>query len=272
MKRKHIALVLALVMLMVAAVSGTMAYLTDTEAATNVFTVGSVDIQLLESQYYTNVEPKTDDEIRSSAEDYKDYLEAAGKNVVPKRVFRKAIYVDNTGENGAFVRVRMFVTRNQFESFYFYDNTTAMEQGKIVKNIVAHYADGTTKDYSGDIDKTNGKMDWTNVKADANWTKLEYIYTHTAVLAAGDLTDISPVMQFMVKDNLDNEDFEDFTADDLKIEVYADAIQNEGFENAVDAFAQFETQEVGDKVENSNVADKSDTVGFEGEYGAKDVE
>ena len=51
MKKKTIALVLALVLIVGAAIGGTVAYLTDKSAAvTNTFTIGKVDIDLTETQ------------------------------------------------------------------------------------------------------------------------------------------------------------------------------------------------------------------------------
>ena len=51
MKKKTIALVLALVLIVGAAIGGTVAYLTDkTASVTNTFTIGKVDIDLTETQ------------------------------------------------------------------------------------------------------------------------------------------------------------------------------------------------------------------------------
>ncbi len=256
MKKKILTLVLVLA-LALTAIGGTLAYFTDTESATNTFTVGSVDIQLLESQYYTNTVTASADDIRASAENYQDYLAEVGKNVVPGRKFNKCIYVDNTGNNNLYFRVRMFVTRDQFNSFYFNENTTRLEEGYFTKSVVAHYADGTTKDYSADKKADGVSTDFTNIKADAAWTKLEYIYTCTKILEAGKLAEYSPVDFFMMKYDLDNEDVESLKSD-TNIVVYADAIQAEGFETAEKAFAAFDKQEVGEKVESDQVTDSSD--------------
>ena len=52
MKKKIIAISLIVAMLAVAIIGGSLAYFTDTDAATNTFTVGNVDIDLIESQYH----------------------------------------------------------------------------------------------------------------------------------------------------------------------------------------------------------------------------
>ena len=50
MKKKVLALSLCVVMLAIAIVGGTLAYFTDTKSATNTFTVGNVEIELIEQQ------------------------------------------------------------------------------------------------------------------------------------------------------------------------------------------------------------------------------
>ena len=52
MKKRIIAISLIVAMLAVAIIGGSLAYFTDTDAATNTFTVGNVDIDLIESQYH----------------------------------------------------------------------------------------------------------------------------------------------------------------------------------------------------------------------------
>ena len=52
MKKKVLALCVAVSLITVAIIGGTLAYFTDTDEATNTFTVGSVSIDLIESQYH----------------------------------------------------------------------------------------------------------------------------------------------------------------------------------------------------------------------------
>lgn len=51
-KKKILVLALTIAMVAILAVGGSLAYLTDKESKTNVFTVGNVQIELLESQYH----------------------------------------------------------------------------------------------------------------------------------------------------------------------------------------------------------------------------
>ena len=56
--KKTVAWILALALLAVATVIGTVAYLTDVDSETNVFTIGNVDIDLLE---YERINTETKD-------------------------------------------------------------------------------------------------------------------------------------------------------------------------------------------------------------------
>ena len=66
--KKALALVLCALMLVAASVFGTLAYLTDTDAVTNTFTVGKVDIKLDETD--VNIYGVKDGETRVAANDY----------------------------------------------------------------------------------------------------------------------------------------------------------------------------------------------------------
>lgn len=88
MKKKILALSLCVVMLAVAIVGGTLAYFTDTDAATNTFTVGNVDIELTEPNW-----------------------EGTGSNdapeVYPGEPLAKDPTVENVGANPCFVRIKV---------------------------------------------------------------------------------------------------------------------------------------------------------------------
>lgn len=86
MKKKIVALCLCIAMLTIAIAGGTLAYFTDTEAKTNTFTVGNVNIKL--------EEPKWDE---NGSED--------APEVYPGEALAKDPTVTNTGANPCFVRV-----------------------------------------------------------------------------------------------------------------------------------------------------------------------
>ncbi len=85
MKKKIVALCLAGCMAATAVIGGTMAYFTDTDAETNVFTVGNVDIDLTEPHWNPEV-TETD-------------------NVYPGEPLAKDPTVENIGNNPCFVRI-----------------------------------------------------------------------------------------------------------------------------------------------------------------------
>ena len=103
-KRKILALALTIAMIAILAVGGSLAYFTDTETATNVFTVGDVEIALHES----NGEGAED-------EAYTEWLatqtlkpnvnnDKKGDNVIPK-----IVTVENTGTNDAYMWIEVWV-------------------------------------------------------------------------------------------------------------------------------------------------------------------
>lgn len=96
MKKRIIAISLVVAMLAIAVIGGSLAYFTDTDAATNTFTVGNVDIKLIEQQ--------------KGAEGLEPFDQE--KNLVPSQpkgdgVISKIVSVENTGSNPAYVWVEM---------------------------------------------------------------------------------------------------------------------------------------------------------------------
>jgi len=113
MKTKIIALALVVAMFAVAAIGSTLAYFTDSAEAENVFTVGSVDIELLESTLhragaYGGNGEATDDEIIADAEGYQDWL-ADQPQLMPGVAINKMPYVNNIGDSAAYVRIRVLI-------------------------------------------------------------------------------------------------------------------------------------------------------------------
>ena len=93
MKKKITALCLCVALLAVAVVGASLAYFTDTDNATNTFTVGNVAIDLIEQQKGVN-----------GLKDFEN-----NKTLVPgtsdKNAVSKIVTVKNTGENDAWVWV-----------------------------------------------------------------------------------------------------------------------------------------------------------------------
>ena len=135
MKKKLTAIFLCVALAAIAIVGESLAYFTDTDSATNTFTVGNVKIDLIESRYHrqgsgssgdTSIPAPTgtangmkyvsdgatifsDDEIKADAANYSAYIGERGKNMVPGKNIAKSPYVINTGANDAYIRIRVMI-------------------------------------------------------------------------------------------------------------------------------------------------------------------
>lgn len=148
--KKQLAIAMASCLMVGAlAFGGTMAYLTDTEGATNTFTVGKVQIDLEEPGYPGN----TDDSV---------------KNLVPNQEIAKDPQVENTGVNDAIVFMTVEVprgnvtavttdgtkgTKQNQDLFWFKD--TADAQGTFANNWDADWIELTAKETHEDTDTTS---------------------------------------------------------------------------------------------------------------------
>lgn len=254
MKKKTI-LVAAIAVMLVAAlvVGGTLAYFTDTKSAKNTFTVGNVDIELLESSLHrenagyvgtpgeklnpdnaelrsevlklgsNNTSPYkagdtfyTDDQIKANAREYKC------DNVMlnPGESYHKMPYVVNTGKNDAYIRIRVMIpaaldTAILNSSMY---TTTALNN----KEFTMAY------DSTGTVER-DGVM--YNV----------YTFTRIDPLAAGEMTYWNVWGTIHMDTTATNEQIAQLLPNGtFNVLVEADAIQADGFANATAAFAAFD--------------------------------
>lgn len=107
MKKKIMALCLVVALAAVAVIGGTMAYFTDNDSADNTFTVGGVDIALIEQQVNkegTALEEFKQDQVLmpivGSAQGEKDNF---GQPVAANYV-DKIVTIENTGKSDAYIR------------------------------------------------------------------------------------------------------------------------------------------------------------------------
>lgn len=232
MKKKIVTICLVVALAATAVLGATLAYFTDKEEAANTFTVGGVDITLYESRYqrvglgisgtdgankpvtvrlgenYAAAHEFTDAEIIADAAVYDKYLEEAGEGLMPGTGFMKCPYVKNTGNSPAYVRIRMEIPNEQWLDGQ-YTSSALIDEFTGGPNTL------TTED--GVI-----KIAWTRVEP----------------LAPGEMTRWNVWNWFSV-----NSDFNGtVTADNFTINVYADAIQAEGFADAAAAFAAFDAE------------------------------
>lgn len=273
MKKKTI-LVAAIAVMLVAAlvVGGTLAYFTDTKSATNTFTVGNVKIKLIESTYHREGNDNsgdkdipdpthtasgmtyvtdghmafTNEEIKADADKYADYIGTKGVDMVPGRNVAKCPYVINTGDNAAYIRIRVMVPSKANNDFVdVKDGGVITNQWCTTSMLSGEFIDGKGGGWNGApyIDRAAYTDPETKVVYDV------YTFVRTEPLAAGAMTEWN-VWNFIGIDKTAN------TADiqkaidlgaiaedgTLHVLVQADAIQAEGFANADAAWAAFAAQ------------------------------
>ena len=268
MKKKLTAIFLCVALAAIAIVGASLAYFTDTDSATNTFTVGNVKIDLIESKFHregndnsgdTSIPDPTqtasgmkyvtdghkaftDAEIKADAEKYSDYIGERGENMVPGRNFAKCPYVVNTGANDAYVRIRVMIPHDG-----------DVDNGGIINAMFC-----STATSSGEFQQGANGENWPVVEMNGytgdNGLKYDvYTFTRTEPLKAGAMTEWN-VWNFVgIGNNVTNADIEKAIENgvitktnngalSLNILVQADAIQAEGFADAKAAFAAFDAQ------------------------------
>lgn len=272
MKKKTI-LVAAIAVMLVAAlvVGGTLAYFTDKDNATNTFTVGNVNIELLESQYHRvnagmgNATGKT--EPLSGG-----YLWAA--NVDMQGTPENTPNYATSGETWSgqyFSDAQIEADAATYKDEYFAQHSKNMVPGSNVRKCP--YVKNTGKNDAyvrvrvlipvslfTVID--NGPSYWTTTalnegqvtsvavdtyndkgaEAVAKVTRggieyYEYDFTYTKALKPGEMTFWNVWGNIAINKNATSKDLAKVESFDVIVE--ADAIQAEGFANAADAFAAF---------------------------------
>lgn len=280
MKKKLLAIGLAVAVLAVTIVGMSIAYFTDTDEETNTFTVGNVSIDLIESQYHrvnagmgnaTNmVEPIiggylwaanvdlqgnedntdaehgttgtwtyfSDEQIKEDAAHYKDqggYFDTHSNLMVPGANVRKNPYVINTGDNDAFVRVRVLIPVSLFaiiDKGPSYWTTTAMNEGKIVSEAVNYY-----NTPEGNAEFMNGTDNQYTVERNGI-RYYQFDFTYTYVLESGAMTFWNCWGNIAIDKNATAEQLANVESFNVIFE--ADAIQAQGFATYTDAFAAFD--------------------------------
>lgn len=274
-KKKFLAVALVAILAITAAVGASLAYLKDTKTVTNTFTIGNVKIELLESRFHregndnsgdtsipdpTNTasgmqyvtgghKAFTDAEIKADAETYMDeYLAVKGENMVPGRRVAKCVYVQNTGKNDAYIRIRVLVPSKANNDF------VAVKDGGIITNqwcstsmINGEFIDGKGGGWNNApyIDKAKVTKDGVDYDV--------YTFVRKEALAAGAMTEWNVWNFIGIDKTADADDIEMALrngaikrAEDgtmtINVLVEADAIQADGFADATAAFAAFDNQ------------------------------
>lgn len=228
-KRKLLALALGLCMVAILAVGGTLAYFTAEDSAENVFTMGNVDIDLLEK-----FDPETAD-------------------LAPGLDINKDVWVKNTGSRNAYVRVHIAFPAemddgdpafNASKNFLHWNFPgAAFQAGKW--SWIPKYTEGNG--YLG-----NGEGNWNYYETTVDGEEYAvYVATYRSELAPNAETELALDKVYLdptvdaVKNADDTITYTDTKgnsvtltedeASEIKVLVYAEGTQTETFKNAYDA-------------------------------------
>lgn len=218
--KKAMLMTLCAIILVVATVFGTMAYLTSTDEVENTFTVGNVKITLDEAKVNTNGSP-VEGADRVKANEYK---------LLPGHTYTKdpTIHVDAASED-CFIRAKVTLTN-----------------AKEWIAIATKYADNKVENI---IKGTDDNIWWVSqpaVDETANTVTYTFVYkneSHTDELGkriwtSTDSKDLVLFNEIAIPGGLTNDELKSVGAS--KITVVAEAIQADGFANADAAWEAFE--------------------------------
>lgn len=256
MKKKLTAIFLCVALVAVAIIGGTLAYFTDTDKATNTFTVGNVKIDLLESslhrenagvangatsdsELWSDVDMKgsnntseykagdsfyTDEQIKANAAQY----ECEGVKLNPGQSYHKMPYVVNTGANDAYIRIRVMFP-------------AALDTAILNSSMYTQTA-LNNKEFTMEYDN-NGTVDRDGVKYNV------YTFTRIAPLAPEEMTYWNVWGTVHMDSDVTNEEIANLFGEGkayangtFPVLVEADAIQADGFADAAEAFAAFDAE------------------------------
>lgn len=162
---------------------------------------------------------------------YADYVADEYSNLVPGKQIRKFVYVKNTGENSAYVRVKVTIPKEvasyvTVKAPHTPQETTTTGDNKNVYGDVMDYAYLTESDDAVDGAKI-----------------MTFIYTDA--LMKDEMTYWSPITTVKLNDNLKESDIvniQSLREQGFNITVDVDAIQSDGFASAEAAFQAFDAQ------------------------------
>ncbi len=209
MKKKIISLCLVIALAATAIVGGTLAYFTDTDAATNTFTTGNVDIDLVEN------------------------FEQDSK-LMPGIDVAKEVWVENLGSEDAYVRVHIAIPQLLDDGADTFDASANLLHFNYGKDSIGEGKWDWSK--AADDDKFEGNWNYYETTIDGVVYNV-YVVTYTAALATGEKT-VNAMNKVYMDIGVTNEDIVELNealGTTWKILVIAEGGQIEGFENAYDA-------------------------------------
>lgn len=218
-KKRFVAILLCVTLVALAAIGATFAYLTDSKTVNNTFTMGNVAIKLDE----TNVNDPEGDRVTRNT-----------YNVYPGAVVTKDPIVHNTGKNGAYVRAVVTIEDGMNWLGLYNENVwTAPQEAAFNAMINNTLGDGwELVDIAYDMSGPNHPTS-------------DFVATlkYTKVLEAGkDTTAMFSQIAFPTKLTGNDVTTRIDQNGEFGINVVAQAIQADGFENWVDAFAAYDAK------------------------------
>ena len=255
MKKKITAIFLCVALLAIAIVGASLAYFTDTDAATNTFTVGNVKIKLLESSLHrenagvangatsdselwsdlakagsgNTSKYKAGDTFYTDAQIEANAAEYTCENVqlIPGRSYHKMPYVKNVGSNDAYIRIRVMIPA---------DLDTAVLNSSMYTSSAMDKKEFMAMDKTGPV-----------VREGINYNV--YTFTRIDSLAPNEMTYWNVWGTIHMDTTVTSAQSEALFGENghypngvFPVLVEADAIQAEGFADAKAAFAAFDAQ------------------------------
>ena len=243
MKKKILTICLIVALAATAIIGGTLAYFTDKDEATNTFTAGGVKIDLIEQERngQGGLQDFTQDKVLmpivGSAQGEQEIVDGV-KLPTAENYVDKIMTIKNTGASAAYVRIFVAVP-------------TALQNGQTPnapRYDVLHW------NFNGD---SCAEGQWTDEIVVANPTVIDgveykiYSRTYTTALKADETTATPAYIGFYLDKTVDMNADGEYTVDwgngpvvinydlsqGVKIPVFAQAIQADGFDNAEAAFA-----------------------------------
>lgn len=223
-KRKILALASAVCMVAILAIGGTLAYFTDTEVKSNVFTTGNVDITLIEK--FGDNDPETPEKLLPAT--------GSAQTGTLKNGITKEVSVKNVGSEDAYVRVHIAIPS-------VLDNgNPKFDAGKNALHF--NYAADSIGEGKWDWSKTTGAPfvgDWNYYETKiGNISYNVYVVTYGTALKKNEETPDKAIHQVYLDSNTSNEaiaSYKETLGDNWQILVLAEGAQAAGFDDAYTA-------------------------------------
>jgi len=224
MKKKILSICLVIALAATAVIGGTLAYFTDTDDATNVFTTGNVDIELNE------------------------VFDENNAKLMPGINIKKEIYVKNAGSEAAYVRVHMAIPSmldsgsEDQPQFAAYNNTlhwnftaASVQEGKWsqLQNADQEGPNAAYPNWPGN----GGTYNMYQQEIDEILYNV-YVFTYETALGSGETTPENAINKVYLDAGVTNEMMDEIIAvlgATPKILVVAEGGQQAGFEDAYTA-------------------------------------